>query len=168
MGDLTKILDGNVGEVKDALTGKSHVDLLELRKQEAAGKNRAGVLSAIDAALAPDDGAAGSGDGATITEIVTSTSDQVGAGAGADGVTVDPGIFAGADGPEDNGIAPAEAFDAAGAPQQIVPDVDMSHPAVDADPRAHTSAAQNRIDFNDPSLDGPDAVEKNLQDQADV
>lgn len=62
----------------------------------------------------------------------------------------------------DNGIAPATDIDTAGAPQQIVPDVDMSHPAVDADPRANTSAEQNRIDFNDPTLSGAEAVEQNL------
>jgi hypothetical protein len=63
----------------------------------------------------------------------------------------------------DNGIAPATDIDTAGAPQQIVPDVDMSHPAVDADPRANTSAEQNRIDFNDPTISGAEAVERNLK-----
>jgi hypothetical protein len=62
----------------------------------------------------------------------------------------------------DNGIAPATDIDTAGAPQQIVPDVDMDHPAVDADPRAGTTAEQNRIDFNDPTIEGHEAVEKNL------
>lgn len=61
-----------------------------------------------------------------------------------------------------NGIAPATDIDTAGAPQQIVPDVDMAHPAVDADPRAGTTAEQNRIDFNDPTIEGHEAVEKNL------
>jgi hypothetical protein len=65
----------------------------------------------------------------------------------------------------DNGIAPATDIDTAGAPQQIVPDVDMNHPAVDADPRSGTSAAQNRIDFNDPTLSGAEAVEQNLNAQ---
>ncbi|MET3826559.1 hypothetical protein ABIC16_002252 [Sphingomonas sp. PvP055] len=65
----------------------------------------------------------------------------------------------------DNGIAPATDIDTAGAPQQIVPDVDMNHPAVDADPRANTSAEQNRIDFNDPTLSGAEAVEQNLNAQ---
>ena len=63
---------------------------------------------------------------------------------------------------EDNKVAPADTFDTAGPPQQIVPDVDPSHPAVDADPRAGTSVDQNRIDFNDPTLTGPEAVEENL------
>ncbi|MAW99529.1 MAG: hypothetical protein CMN72_07750 [Sphingomonas sp.] len=67
---------------------------------------------------------------------------------------------------KDNGIKAAETVDAAGAPQQIVPDVDMEHPAVDADPRAGTTAEQNKIDFNDPSLSGSEAVEKNLKAQS--
>lgn len=64
-----------------------------------------------------------------------------------------------------NGVKPAETVDAAGAPQQIVPDVDMSHPAVDDDPRKNTTAEQNKIDFNDPTLSGPEAVEQNLKAQ---
>jgi hypothetical protein len=62
-----------------------------------------------------------------------------------------------------NGIAPATDIDTAGAPQQIVPDVDLDHPAVDNDPRAGTTVEQNRIDFNDPTLEGHEAVERNLQ-----
>ena len=64
---------------------------------------------------------------------------------------------------KDNGIPAATKIDPSGAPVQIVPDVDLNHPAVDADPRANTTADQNRIDFNDPSLDGSEAVEKNLK-----
>lgn len=63
-------------------------------------------------------------------------------------------------------IAPATDVDTAGAPQQIVPDVDLSHPAVDNDPRAGTTVEQNKIDFNDPTLSGQEAVEKNLADQS--
>jgi hypothetical protein len=126
MGDLTKILDGTVEEVKNAIGGMSHVDLNELRKQEAAGKKRAGVLGAIDDALKPAGGSAG-----------------------------------------DNGVAAASTIDTSGAPQQIVPDVDMDHPAVDSDPRANTTAAQNRIDFNDPTRDGHEVVEEQLSKSAD-
>lgn len=61
-----------------------------------------------------------------------------------------------------NGAAPATEIDTSGAPQQIVDDVDMSHPAVDNDPRAGTTAEQNRIDFNDPTISGADAVAKSL------
>jgi hypothetical protein len=63
-------------------------------------------------------------------------------------------------------IAAAKTVDTSGAPQQIVPDVDMSHPAVDGDPRANTTVNQNKIDFNDPTIAGHEAVEKNLADQA--
>lgn len=68
--------------------------------------------------------------------------------------------------PKDNGVPAATKIDTSGAPQQIVPDVDLSHPAVDNDPRANTTAEQNRIDFNDPTIEGHDAVEQNLKDQA--
>lgn len=63
-------------------------------------------------------------------------------------------------------IAPAGKVDTSGAPQQIVPDVDLEHPAVDNDPRAGTTVEQNQIDFNDPTLTGQEAVEKSLADQA--
>lgn len=63
-------------------------------------------------------------------------------------------------------IATATTFSTSGAPMQIVPDVDPSHPAVDNDPRAGTTVNQNKIDFNDPSIEGHEAVEKNLKDQA--
>ena len=63
-------------------------------------------------------------------------------------------------------VKPAENIDTAGAPQQIVPDVDMGHPAVDDNPRKGTSEEQNKIDFNDPTISGSEAVEKNLKEQA--
>lgn len=63
-------------------------------------------------------------------------------------------------------IAAATTIDPSGAPVQIVPDVDMEHPAVDANPRSNTTQNQNRIDFNDPTISGQEAVEKNLADQA--
>lgn len=66
---------------------------------------------------------------------------------------------------EDNGVAPATSVNPSGAPDQIVPDVDLDHPAVDNDPRANTTADQNRIDFNDPSISGQEAVERNLAAQ---
>lgn len=52
-----------------------------------------------------------------------------------------------------------------GAVQQVVPDVDLSHPAVDDNPRARTSVTQNAIDFNDPTISGADAVVQNLNAQ---
>jgi hypothetical protein len=63
-------------------------------------------------------------------------------------------------------LPPAETITPAGAPVQIVPDVDMSHPAVDANPRERTTDLQNRIDFNDPSLPSTEAVEQKLGKQA--
>lgn len=65
-----------------------------------------------------------------------------------------------------NGAKPASEFDPSGAPQQSVADVDPTHPAVDNDPRAHTTAEQNRIDFNDPTISGAEAVARNLAAQA--
>lgn len=62
-------------------------------------------------------------------------------------------------------IPAATEIDTSGAPQQIVPGVDMSHPAVDSDPRAGTTVDQNRIDFNDPTIPGHDAVAKALNEQ---
>lgn len=67
---------------------------------------------------------------------------------------------------KDNTIKPATEITPAGAPQQIVPDVDLDHPAVDNDPRAGTTADQNRIDFNDPTISSEEAVEKNLKEQS--
>lgn len=67
-----------------------------------------------------------------------------------------------------NNAAPATDFAPSGAPNQVVEGVDPSHPAVDNDPRAGTTGDQNRIDFNDPSLSESEAVQQNLQDQADA
>lgn len=62
-------------------------------------------------------------------------------------------------------IAPATQVDPSGAPVQIVPDVDLTHPAVDANPRAGTTVAQNKIDFNDPTLSSSEAVAQMLNAQ---
>jgi hypothetical protein len=62
-------------------------------------------------------------------------------------------------------IPAAGGIDTSGAPQQVVPDVDMSHPAVDSDPRAGTTVDQNRIDFNDPTVPGHQAVAEALNAQ---
>lgn len=59
-------------------------------------------------------------------------------------------------------IPPATEFNPSGAPQQVVPDVDPSHPAVDNDPRADTTLDQNRIDFNDPKKSGAEVVTEQL------
>lgn len=60
---------------------------------------------------------------------------------------------------------PATKFSPAGAPIQSSSEVDPNHPAVDADPRAGTSGDQNRIDFNDPTKSGSEAVAANLAAQ---
>jgi hypothetical protein len=142
MSDLTKLLDGSIDDVKTGLAGKSNDDLLKLRDAEAAGKKRKGVLDAISAALAK--------------------SDTARAGGRVEGAVTHASVAADLDNSSPASIAPADAIDTSGAPKQIVPDVDMGHPAVDADPRAHTSVDQNRIDFNDPSLSGREVVEAAL------
>jgi hypothetical protein len=67
-----------------------------------------------------------------------------------------------ADGSALAGIPAATEMAPSGAPIQSVPDVDVNHPAVDNDPRKGTTVDQNRIDFNDPSVNGQTAVERNL------
>jgi hypothetical protein len=62
-------------------------------------------------------------------------------------------------------IAPATEFSPSGAPRQVT-DFDVSNAAVDNDPRAGTTVEQNKIDFNDPSIDGHEAVEQNLKAQS--
>lgn len=70
------------------------------------------------------------------------------------------------DQPTDSANLPAATeVSTSGAPQQIVPDVDMSHPAVDNNPRARTSVVQNAIDFNDPTIPGHQAVAESLSAQ---
>lgn len=63
------------------------------------------------------------------------------------------------------GIPAAKTFAPSGAPEQRT-DVDPTHPALDANPRAGTTELQNRIDLNDPSLSGSEAVEANLKKQS--
>ena len=66
---------------------------------------------------------------------------------------------------DSSGVAPATSFSPSGAANQVVPDVDPSHPAVDNDPRANTSALDNKIVFNDPNKSGADAVADLLKGQ---
>lgn len=61
-------------------------------------------------------------------------------------------------------VKAATEFAPSGAPVQAIT-IDADHPAVDADPRAGTTEDQNRIDFNDPTLSGAEAVAKNLAEQ---
>ena len=61
-------------------------------------------------------------------------------------------------------LAPATEVAASGAliEPAIAKGVDTSHPAVDANPRATSTAEMNQIDFNDPTLSPEEAVAKNL------
>lgn len=63
-------------------------------------------------------------------------------------------------------IAAASEFSPSGAPRQVT-EIDVAHPAVDNDPRSGTTVDQNRIDFNDPSIEGREAVERALKAQSD-
>jgi len=63
-------------------------------------------------------------------------------------------------------VAAANEFSPSGAPRQVT-DIDVDHPAVDANPREGTTTNQNKIDFNDPTLTGQEAVEKNLKAQSE-
>ncbi|MCW2395884.1 MULTISPECIES: hypothetical protein [unclassified Sphingobium] len=140
MSELLKLLDGSIDEVKAGLAGKSHDDLLKLKAAEEDGKTRAGVLDALSKAIATADADRAGGRVQGGPAAIAADLDNSGAA----------------------NIAPASEINTSGAPQQIVPDVDMSHPAVDADPRANTTADQNRIDFNDPTISGREAVERSL------
>lgn len=62
-------------------------------------------------------------------------------------------------------VPAATEFAPSGAPVQAVPDVDPSHPAIDDNPRKGTTVDQNRIDLNDPTKTGAEAVAENLRDQ---
>ncbi len=59
-------------------------------------------------------------------------------------------------------IAPATEFAPSGAPVQTT-DIDLDHPAVDNNPRADTTIAQNRADMNDPGLSMEEAVAEQLK-----
>ena len=65
-------------------------------------------------------------------------------------------------------IAPATKMEASGAfiEPEIVERIDVDHPAVDNNPRKGQPKIANQIDFNDPTLDSAEAVEKNLAEQA--
>lgn len=63
--------------------------------------------------------------------------------------------------------AAAKDMDASGAfiEPEIKSRIDVDHPAVDNNPRAGTTVDQNRIDFNDPTKPGHEAVADNLKNQ---
>lgn len=145
MNDLTKLLDGSIDDVKAGLAGKGHDDLLKLKAAEQDGKTRKGVLEAIDAAIQASDTQRAGG----VVQLQPAATHST--------------VAADFDGSGPAGIAPATDVDTSGAPQQIVPDVDLEHPAVDNDPRANTTETMNRIDFNDPAKPGHEVVEEALR-----
>jgi hypothetical protein len=59
-------------------------------------------------------------------------------------------------------LAPATDFSTSGAVRQVT-DIPVDHPAIDNDPRAGTTADQNRIDMNDPTRPGHEVVEEALK-----
>lgn len=65
--------------------------------------------------------------------------------------------------------APASNIEASGAimEKSAKTGVDVSHPAVDNNPRADTTVRQNQIDFNDPSMTSQEAVAANLGNSAE-
>lgn len=67
----------------------------------------------------------------------------------------------------DIGAADAEDIDASGSIMETdtKSEIDVDHPAVDNNPRAGTTVAQNRIDFNDPTQKDRDAVAERLSNQ---
>lgn len=77
-----------------------------------------------------------------------------------------PGV-ADTQGMTEDTLAPATEFDASGAiiEPAIVERVDMSHPAVDDNPRKGQPVVANQIDFNDPTLAMAEAVAENLKVQ---
>lgn len=68
-----------------------------------------------------------------------------------------------------NPIAPATAADieASGAIAEpgATAGIPVDHPAIDNNPRASVPDISNRIDLNDPTMDGPDAVAAMLKAQ---
>lgn len=64
------------------------------------------------------------------------------------------------------GLSPAGSDAISGSGAIVEPGVtdaiDVSHPAVDNNPRADTTVNQNKIDFNDPTASQTEAVEANL------
>lgn len=141
MTDVNKLLEGGIDDVTAAFDGMNHDTLLKVKTAEEAGKKRKGVLEAVDAALAK--AAANRVGGFTSTASA-------------------PAIAADLDTSGPASIAAATGFAPSGAPEQVT-DIDVAHPAVDNDPRAGTTADQNRIDFNDPVRPGHEIVENALK-----
>lgn len=142
MNDLIKLLEGSANDVKASLRGVSHDNLLKLKSAEQNGSKREEVLHAIENALHDADTVRTGG------TVVMAT--------GTIGMSSSLDTSAPAD------LVAASDFSTSGAPRQVT-DIDVDHPAVDNDPRANTTEAMNRIDFNDPGKTGREAVEAALK-----
>ena len=161
MDDLIKLLDGSIDAVKTGVAGKSHDDLLKLKAGEQAGQNRKGVLTVLDAAIeAANVQRAGGVVQMEPVDAARATLDDTHRPAATHST-----IAADFDSSPRAEIAPATDIDTSGAPQQIVPSVDLDHPAVDNDPRANTTERMNRIDFNDPVKPGHEVVAEAINSQ---
>jgi hypothetical protein len=70
--------------------------------------------------------------------------------------------------PDNLSPATTKDLEASGALQEptIKERIDTKHPAVDDEPRKGLPPESNRIDFNDPTISGAEAVEQNLKAQA--
>lgn len=154
----TKLLDGNVEDVKAGLAGLDAATLAALLAAEQAGKTRKSVIDAIELAQTKSSvdytqtTDRGDGDAATTTTDVRAPSAAVTTASSLDESPL-------AD------IAPATEFEPSGAPVQSS-GFDLDHVSLDANPRANTTEHQNRIDFNDPIRTGEEIVTQRLADAA--
>lgn len=155
----TKLLDGNVDDVKNGLAGLDSAALAALLAVEQAGQNRKTVIDAIDKAITVSTPPTYTADTDRGTGVTTATSDvgKIAAAALTTAADLDQS------GP--TAVAPATDFVPSGAPNQVT-EIDVDHPAVDNHPRIRTTEVMNKIDFNDPTIEGREAVEQNLKAQA--
>lgn len=190
--EIKQLLDGPVEDVKTRIEGKSHDDLLKVRAAEQDGPARADVLLVVEAAITVADAARAQGvvqmdapaerqdgDAAGATSMLEEHLDPAAASAAGDeprGDTIGDAattasapltdhhtIAADLDGSGPANISDAVAFLPSGAVLQSVHQVDRSHPAVDANPRANTTANMNRIDFNHPTKTGAELAADQLE-----
>lgn len=151
----TKLLDGNVEDVKAGLAGLDAAILAALLAAEQAGKNRKSVIDAIELAQTKTSvdytstTDRGNGDDATTTTDVRAPSVAITTAS-----SLDTSPLA--------NIAPATEFEPSGAPVQSS-GFDLDHVSLDANPRANTTEDQNRIDFNDPIRTGQEIVTERLK-----
>ena len=150
----SKLLDGNVDDVKNGLGGLDAAALGDLLASEQAGKKRKGVIDAIEEAQT----LARNPNGRSTT--YTADTDRGDGSAATRSINVAPGAFGTAAALDTSGPANVDSvsdFSTSGAPAQTV-GIEPEHPAVDNNPRARTTVDMNRIDFNDPGKASSDAV----------